>query len=415
MDEKDDDKKRVLTPPSEWADGLKLRTTSEALDDPENAEWPEDNDFQVPPQGMPSDDEPSENGPWKSNEAAINSAETEPSAVYRDSFVKLPWLMAFLAFSLAGGLWFLWSNERSTSEAEVSALQDTVRLMKRSEKEQKAIIKKNALERDALEHQIRLLEERINTLSSTQRSTPASSLTLTIEESRETLGQPSATPHEPLIKPPSQTGGDWFVNLESHRTQAVAKERLVTLRSKLLPMNISIQAADVGSQTYHRIRAAGFSSKASASKAADWIANKIQAGPFWVGKLAETKPETETETETETEPNEETLVLPNPKPQAASLRTPEPAKPVQLRSFSSTTEKWFIYVDTYDSESTANVLIQELMKRNLHAVSTIEVRSGEIFHSVQIIDLPSKERGTVILEQLRDSGFRNARIRKQIN
>lgn len=400
MDEKDDDKKRVLTPPSEWADGLKLRTTSEALDDPENAEWPEENNFQVPPKGMPSNDEPSENRPWKSKEVTIDSAETEPSAVYRDSYVKLPWLMAFLAFSLAGGLWFLWSNERSTSELEVSALQDTVRLMKRSEKEQKAIIKKNALERDALEHQIRLLEERINTLSSTQRSTPASSLTLTIEESRETLGQPSATPHEPLIKPPSQTGGDWFVNLESHRTQAVAKERLATLRSKLLPMNISIQPADVGNQTYYRIRAAGFSSKASASKAADWIADEIQAGPFWVGKIAEA------------EPNEDTLVLPEPKPQAAPLRTP---KPVQLRSFSSTTEKWFIYVDTYDSESTANVLIQELMKRNLHAVSTVEVRSGELFHSVQIIDLPSKEKGTAILKQLRDGGFKNARMKKQIN
>ena len=25
MDDKDDDKKRVLTPPSEWADGLKAR------------------------------------------------------------------------------------------------------------------------------------------------------------------------------------------------------------------------------------------------------------------------------------------------------------------------------------------------------------------------------------------------------
>ena len=52
MDEKDDDKKRVLTPPSEWADGLKPKSSTQSGEDTEideSTDWLEDDDFEVPP------------------------------------------------------------------------------------------------------------------------------------------------------------------------------------------------------------------------------------------------------------------------------------------------------------------------------------------------------------------------------
>ena len=60
MDDKDDDKKRVLTPPSEWAEGMKPKSSSEAEEIDESTDWLEDDDFEVPPESERSSDaEPS--------------------------------------------------------------------------------------------------------------------------------------------------------------------------------------------------------------------------------------------------------------------------------------------------------------------------------------------------------------------
>ena len=45
MDDKDDDKKRVLTPPSEWAEGMKPKSSSEAEEIDESTDWLEDDDL----------------------------------------------------------------------------------------------------------------------------------------------------------------------------------------------------------------------------------------------------------------------------------------------------------------------------------------------------------------------------------
>ena len=89
---------------------------------------------------------------------------------------------------------------------------------------------------------------------------------------------------ETATAPPSQTGGIWFVNLESHKSQAVANERLASLRTKIRGINLSIASANVNGQTYYRVRAAGYASKADATTASSWMATTLKAGPFWIGK-----------------------------------------------------------------------------------------------------------------------------------
>ncbi len=50
MDDNDDDKKRVLTPPADWSEGVKPKSSDDHEDDiNESADWREDDDFEVPP------------------------------------------------------------------------------------------------------------------------------------------------------------------------------------------------------------------------------------------------------------------------------------------------------------------------------------------------------------------------------
>ena len=51
MDDKEDDKKRVLTPPADWSEGLKPKASSDNEDDiDESTDWLEDDDFEGLPQ-----------------------------------------------------------------------------------------------------------------------------------------------------------------------------------------------------------------------------------------------------------------------------------------------------------------------------------------------------------------------------
>ena len=49
-DDNDDDKKRVLTPPADWSEGMKPKSSDDYEDDiDESTDWLEDDDFEVPP------------------------------------------------------------------------------------------------------------------------------------------------------------------------------------------------------------------------------------------------------------------------------------------------------------------------------------------------------------------------------
>jgi len=395
MDDKDDDKKRVLTPPADWADGLKPKTASNTRSEEENAEWQGNEDFQAPPQPTLVNTEAAATETSLENQSAVEKSASVAAYGYSSESrlaTKLLRILTSISFIVAVALWFLWLTERSTSQEEISALQNTIRAMKRNKNEQKEHIKSISLERDTFRNQVKALEEQVNAVLLAQKSKAPNPVPVADKDAR-------------VITPPSQTGGDWFVNLESRRTQAVAELRLGDLRPKLLPMNISIGRAEVRGDTYYRIRASGFSSKTEASKASDWIEGRLQAGPFWIGKVALSKPE------------------PKPKPagRVNAERKPTPvmkaktSEPLQLRSLPETPERWFIFVETYDNKRSAEILIREFRKIGLNAVSTVQSRSGELFYAVQVIDISSQAEGNEITERMRASGFKNARVKKQVN
>ena len=85
-------------------------------------------------------------------------------------------------------------------------------------------------------------------------------------------------------KPPRQTGGAWGVNLESHTSRFTANERAASLENKLHPLSVSIINAEVDGKDYYRVRVAGFTSEATASRASDWISAQTSAGPYWLSK-----------------------------------------------------------------------------------------------------------------------------------
>ena len=148
MDEKDDDKKRVLTPPSEWAYGLKPKSSTKSGEDTEideSTDWLEDDDFEVPPSSKPSASEaPSTqeaSGGATGRSSDVHSASSADailtdhgeakagSASNRGS--KLHWVVAVAGFVIAGGMGGLWLDSQSTAKAEIAELKDTIRSLKR--------------------------------------------------------------------------------------------------------------------------------------------------------------------------------------------------------------------------------------------------------------------------------------------
>ncbi|PDH36610.1 MAG: hypothetical protein CNF01_05765, partial [Halieaceae bacterium MED-G27] len=76
MDDQDDDKKRVLTPPSEWAEGMKPSDPPQLVDDfDEDTDWLDEDDFA-------STDEDSADDKW--DEGADGSGEAISSEDYDD-------------------------------------------------------------------------------------------------------------------------------------------------------------------------------------------------------------------------------------------------------------------------------------------------------------------------------------------
>ena len=445
MDEKDDDKKRVLTPPSEWADGLKPKSSTQSGEDTEideSTDWLEDDDFEVPPSSESSanvesstDEEPSaqeETERATGRSADVHSASSADailtdhgeaqagSAPNRGS--KLPWLVAVAGFVIAGGMGGLWLDSQSTATMEIAELKDTIRALKRSENQASSQDSDLVADNAAFQLQISELQQKNTELADenealkdreaeraqraiAQSTREAPATTVATKASASTGTSPSSVP-------PNQSGGLWFVNLESHKTQAVANERLALLRNKIPSMNLSIASAEVKGQTYYRVRAAGFSSKLDASMASKWAAQALNAGPFWIGKDSEKKQSAMSELKTSSKAR-----VANNAPSArvtAPVRAPLAKQPVRLRSLPMR-DNWFVFVDTYDSGQRADEVISTLNGQGLDAKVAVESRSGELFYRVQIVGIENETTGNTIVSQLRADAFKNARLRKTVN
>ncbi|MEC9144131.1 MAG: SPOR domain-containing protein, partial [Pseudomonadota bacterium] len=210
-------------------------------------------------------------------------------------------------------------------------------------------------------------------------------------------------PASPILEPPRQAGGPWFVNLESYTSRAKANDRAAALRNILRPLNISVASARVNGRDYYRVRAAGFASKALAGQASEWVSAQTNAGPYWLGK-------------TEESPNSASSAT-NSKAQTIASTTAAPKatkQPVRLKQLPMR-DNWFVFVDTYDKGERADSVINELVGQGLEAKVAVESRSGELFYRVQVVGIESEAKGNAIVAQLKDSDFPNARLRKTVN
>ena len=445
MDEKDDDKKRVLTPPSEWADGLKPKSSTQSSEDAEideSTDWLEDDDFEVPPSSESSaNEEPSATGEPSAQEgtegatgrsADVNSASSAgailtdhgeaPAGSAPNRGSKLPWVVAVAGFVIAGGIGGLWLDSQSTATAEITELKDTIRALKRSENQASSQDSDLVADNTALQLQISELQQKNTDLADenealkdreAERAKSAIAQS-TKEVPAATIATRAAASTEtsPSSVPPNQSGGLWFVNLESHKTQAVANERLALLRNKIPSMSLSIASAEVKGQTYYRVRAAGFSSKLDASMASKWAAQALNAGPFWIGKDSEKKQSAMSKPKT---PPKAQVADNAPSAQVtAPVKAPLVKQPVRLRSLPMR-DNWFVFVDTYDSGQRADEVISTLNGQGLDAKVAVESRSGELFYRVQIVGIENETTGNTIVSQLRADAFKNARLRKTVN
>ena len=326
-----------------------------------------------------------------------------------------------------GGLWL---DAKETAKAEIAELKDTIRSMKRAENKQTNQDSSLVADNEALQQQITSLQQQNNQLSDenealknreAERAQLAISASTKMKSATRTPAGDSSTPAaspspqmevETTTAPPSQTGGIWFVNLESHKSQSVANERLALLRRKIRNINLSIASANVNGQTYYRVRAAGYASKANATAASKSMAQTLKAGPFWVGKDSDKVSQMPAKTAAPVKKQVAKQAQPTaPKPTA---RETAAKQPIRLRSLPMR-DNWFIFVDTYDSGQRADEVISTLNDQGLDAKVAVESRSGELFYRVQIVGIDSEATGNTIVAQLKADEFKNARLRKTVN
>jgi len=455
MDDKDDDKKRVLTPPSEWSEGMKPTFSPEAEEINESTDWLEDDDFEVPPESERANDREhatdEEQAAVEQPTAYKNPPESETSQTAQlptpgadviltdhadaqsgktSSASKLPWFVAIAGFVVAGGMGGLWLDSQETAKAEIAELRDTIRSIKRSENKQSDQDSGLVADNEALKRQIAVLQRQNTDLADenealkrreaeqTQRATLASTNTISATEVQASVITAHATSSSrqtssgPQTAPPKQTGGLWFVNLESHKSRAVADERLESLGAKLPVTQLSIASANVNGQTYYRVRAADYASKNDATAASKWLAQTLNAGPFWLGKDRKNirqAPTTNASTVDQEGANQPLATTSKPPVKETAVK-----KPVRLRSLPMR-DNWFVFVDTYDSDQRADEVISALKDQGLDAKVAVESRSGELFYRVQIVGIESEATGNTIVAQLKADEFKNARLRKTVN
>ena len=411
MDDNEDDKKRVLTPPADWSEGLKPKSSDDYKEDiDEGTDWLEEDDFEVPPAddaGPDGDDnEDVEDDVEETTDSAALLTDHTATANITGGGSKIPWALAIVGFVVAAAMGGLWLDTQSSSSSEIADLKDTIRSLQREENQKSSEDTALASDNEALRGEIAALRARADALfdeNELLKDREAERAAEAIAERQKSTTPQSVKPASPAFEPPRQAGGPWFVNLESHTSLATANERAAILRDVLRPLNISVASARVNGREYFRVRATGFASKATASQASEWMSAQTNAGPYWLGK-AEGAASSASNT---ARPDEQVVATTRPSPASAK-------KPVRLKQLPMR-DNWFVFVDTYDRGERADSVISELVEKGLEAKVAVESRSGELFYRVQVVGIETEARGNAIVAQLKDSDFLNARLRKTVN
>ena len=410
MDDIEDQKRRLLTPPTEWLERAKTKSP---------------------------DQKPSFEPPLETNDG-VNTLSTKSVAGDRGKNPKAARLTAIVSSVLLIGMTSLWLETRSNGKARIDALETKLQLLEQTsnrisvqknkelnQNEAQSIVQtrlvtleenialleraasedsmqKNKLtaKNESLRSQISLLETSLKSVSNENAS-----LKKNQDERQEDptsiikTSKVPASSERSLISPPSQAGGVWFVNLESHTSSVIAEDRAAELRVRLEPLNISVASAVVRNRQYFRVRAAGFKSETLAKRAADWMSLQLKAGPYWIGRNPDKTQDSGSNLKATASKTEVTISEPDT---ALNLQ--------ELRVEGS----WAIFVDTFDQRSLAEAAIKELNNQGLEAKVTVEAKSGEIFYRVQISGIKSEEKGDAIMKQLRQSEFMDAKLIKTV-
>jgi len=418
MDDQDDDKKRVLTPPSEWADGMKPSEPPQLVDDfDEDTDWLDEDDFASTDEDTADEDwEEDANGEEEAiSDEDYDDYEDDDSPSEADALLAdhreasrapekkrmpiVPWSVAGVLLLALAGVTGKWLDDRSTAEEAAQELQASLIAAQRNsgipEAEAQALRDENL----ALKAEVSVLEEQYAQAMIEVSSTKNQIDALALEAANDVVrGKQSITPQKSY---PVQSGGPWFVNVESHTDSGLANQRMREIDSRFTSIEFETISARVNGRIYHRVRAAGFSSQAEATEASNIIASVLGSGPLWVGRdkspQARAKPTTKNPVET----------------QRVVTSQPEP-KTIRLRNMSRQ-ENWFVFVETFDEEPKADAVASDLIDKGWDAKVAVESRSGELFYRVQVVGIDDERMGNAIVAELRNSGdFGNARLRKAI-
>ena len=419
MDDQDDDKKRVLTPPSEWADGMKPSEPPQLVDDfDEDTDWLDEDDFASPNEDTADDDwnEEADGSEEAISDEDYDDYEDDDSPSEADALLAdhreasrapekkrmpiVPWSVAGVLLLALAGVTGKWLDDRSTAAEAAQELQASLIAAQRNtgvpETEAQALRDEN----QALKAEVSVLEEQyaqaMQELAEAKESAAQSVASSTV---RSPSNRDAARGSNTL---PIQGSGIWFVNVESHTESALASQRMREINSRFASIKFETASARVNGRIYHRVRAAGFSSQADATAAAELIADTLRTGPLWVGK--DSNPQA-------------SVTPPPPKPAApqsqVAARQPTP-KPIRLKAMSRK-ENWFVFVETFDQEPQADAVASDLIDKGWDAKVAVESRSGELFYRVQVVGIDDERMGNAIVAELRNSGdFGNARLRKAI-
>ena len=426
MDDQDDDKKRVLTPPSEWAEGMKPSESPQLVDDfDEDTDWLDEDDFASSDEDVPDEDWDDEDDGTDEGESAENQDdhddEDQPSeadallADHREAsrapekkrMSIVPWSVAGILLLALAGVTGKWLDDRSKGDEAAQELQASLVAAQQNTGVPEAEAQALRDENQALKAEVSVLEEQyaqaMQELAEAEEAAAKSVASSSVGSARSSVD----SPRNPRTASrsgtvPSQGSGIWFVNVESHTESAVANQRMREIDSAIASLKFETASARVNGRIYHRVRAAGFSSQADATTAAQLIADTLGTGPLWVGK----------------DSNPQASVTPPPSKPVASeaqvaARQSTP-KPIRLKDMSRK-ENWFVFVETFDQEPQADAVASDLIDKGWDAKVAVESRSGELFYRVQVVGIDDERMGNAIVAELRNSGdFGNARLRKAI-
>ena len=302
MDDNEDEKKRVLTPPTDWSEGLKPKSSDDYEDDTdESTDWLNDDDFNAPPDSdldsdsndvaADNEDDDQDHNNEDNTDDVSDTVElpTNGNATAKPAGknTKLPWALAVIGFVAAAAMTGLWVDTQSSNSAEIADLKDTIRSLQRVENEKASEDNALAANNEVLRSEIASLKAQTEALTEENellKNREAERAIKAIAQRQEAAPSQPVKPLSPILEPPRQAGGPWFVNLESLTSRATANDRAAALRDTLKPLNISVASARVNGRDYYRVRAAGFASKALAGQASEWISAQTNAGAYWLGK-----------------------------------------------------------------------------------------------------------------------------------